>query len=304
MSTHLTTMTPEALETFAGDLLMNEYAARRLELIFPKFVTRESTSDPYVEMTEISGLGTLALVAEGQPVPFDTPVQGNKVRVPMLKFGLGYRVTEEMREDEKWGVVERLVKDLNDAAMDHMDRFGHDVINNAFASTNYSTLDGVALCSASHTGLKNGGATRSNLVSPAVDVSEEGIESMVTLASLLTDDQGRYIPFNPTELITHTNNRFETERILQSERRVGSADNDRNIVNTLGISPVYSPYLTDTDAFFMRDKRHKNICWYDRRKPTPRMGTDLHTNNISHILTYRANTTVFKFEGFFGSQGA
>jgi hypothetical protein len=301
---HQTTMTPEALESFEGTVFLNKFESRRQKKLRDKIVKMETSEKAFEEHWEVSGLGTFALVPEGRPVPYDSPVQGNKARIWHQKYGLGYRVTEEMQKDDRWDVVRRMAEDLVDSAEDHMERLAHQPWNNAFSNSVFSTLDTVALVSTSHTSL-NGGGTRSNRLASDADLAPESVEAMLTLASLLKDDQGRFIPFEPKRLLTHTNQRWEAERIFESQYRPGSADNDINVLesNRIGVTPVYSPYLDDTDAWFLFDPETFMVLWYTRQDLTPSRGTDFDTGDMKTKMTYRAGLGCPKFEGVFGTSG-
>lgn len=305
MATHFSTMTPEALAEWATDRFLNHFRAHRQKMIFDKIVKRKNSNRAYEEHWEVSGLGTFAVVPEGTPIPYDEPVQGNRARITHTKYGLGYRVTEEMRDDDRWDVVSQMADDLMDAGRDHQERIGHRPWNTAFDTTTYTTLDGAAFISTTHTSLKGGG-TRSNALSPAADLTPEAVEALLTQASLMVDEQGRYIPFNPTNLFTHVNNRWEAERIFESQYRPFSADNDINVLanNRLGTNMLFSPYLTDTDAFFLFDREAMMVLWFDRKKMTPATGTDFDTQDVKTTVRYRAGVGVPKWEGVFGSQGA
>lgn len=300
---HFTTMTPEALERWTTARHLNRYADKRAARCYTKVNTVESSDGAFEEEWEVSGLGTLSLIPEGTAVAYDQPVQGNRTRITHRKFGLGYRVTEEMQQDDKWKVVSRMADDLLDSSEDHRERLGHAVWNDAFTGSTYTGLDGVRLCSTAHTSLKGGG-TRSNAAATPADLAPESVEALLTQARLTVDDQGRYLDFKPRTLFTHTNNEWEAQRIFDSTQRPGTADNDINTMNRLGMSMVFSPYLTDTDAFFLIDLPSADVKFYDRSKPTTKVGTDFDTGDMKTKLSYRAGVGFYSWGGVFGSAGA
>lgn len=303
MAVHTRTMSPEALEEWATKRYLNAFAAYREEEIRPRITKVSDSQRAFEDHWEISGLGTLALIGEGSPVPYDTPVQGNRRRIFHQKYGLGYRVTEEMRDDDRWDVVSAMADDLADSALDHRERIAHGPWNDAFAGASFVTLDGQPFVNTQHTSLKGGG-TRSNRLSPDADLAPESVEALLTQAGLTVDDQGRYIPFRPTTLFSHKNQEWEAKRIFESTQRPGTADNDTNVLNRLGTSFIFSPYLTDTDAWFLFDKKAMEVLWYDRKKLTPSRGSDFDTEDVKMKLTYRASVGVPRWEGCFGTSGA
>jgi len=302
MALHTTTMTPEALEEWTTKRFLNAYAARRQSRIRDKITKIAPSQRAFEEHWEVSGLGTFALVGEGSPIPYDQPVQGNRRRIFHQKYGLGYRVTEEMRDDDRWDVVTQMADDLLDSGMDHQERIAHAPWNDAFAGASFACLDDVAFVSTSHTSLKGGG-TRSNRLSPDADISPEAIEALMTQASLTVDEQGRYLNFDPDTLLTHPNNKWEVRRIFESTLRPGTADNDTNVLSGMDKKYVFSPYLTDTDAWWMFTKKDLMVLWFDRKKMTTQTGTDFDTKDVKTTVHYRAGQGVPKWEGTFGSSG-
>lgn len=303
MGIHATTMTPEALEEWTTARFLNHYRSKRQAMIRDKITKIQTSNRAFEEHWEVSGLGTLSLIGEGMPIPYDEPVQGNRRRIFHLTYGLGYRVTQNMKMDDRWDVVSAMNDDLLDSATDHRERIAHAPWNDAFAGASYLTLDGQPFVSTSHTSLKGGG-TRSNRLNPDVELSPEGVEALMTQAELTVDEQGRFIPFKPSKLFTHPNNRWEAMRIFESQGRPGTQLNDMNTLSTMGVDFVFSPYLSDTDAWFLFDPETFMVLWYDRMKPTPDTGSDFDTKSTKITLHYRAGCGVPKWEGVFGSSGA
>jgi hypothetical protein len=295
-------MSPLALEEWTTKRFLNAYAERKHKRIRDKITKIATSQRAFEEHWEVSGLGTFALVGEGSPIPYDVPVQGNRRRIFHLKYGLGYRVTEEMRDDDRWDVVTAMADDLIESGMDHQERIAHAPWNDAFAGASFATLDDVAFVSTSHTSLKGGG-TRSNRLSPDADIAPETVEALLTQASLTVDEQGRFIPFDPDCLLTHPNQQWEVRRIFESTLRPGTADNDTNVLTGMGKEFIFSPYLSDTDAWFMFQRKYMMVLWYDRKKMTTQTGADFDTKDTKTTVHYRAGQGVPKWEGVFGTSG-
>lgn len=296
-------MSPEALEEWTTERFLNAFKSKRERMVRDKVTKIETSQRAFEEHWEMSGLGTFSLIPEGAPMVYDVPIQGNRRRMFHSKYGLGYRVTEEMQADDRWDVVTAMADDLLDSGMDHQERIAHGPWNDAFSGSSFVTLDGVAFVDTIHTSLKGGG-TRSNELSPAADFSPEGVEALLTQARLTVDEQGRYLNFRPTTLLSHPNQEWEVNRTLNSVLRPGTSDNDTNVLNTLGIKTVFSPYLTDTDAWFLFDEASLKVLWYDRQKMASKTTTDFDTGDVKTKVTYRASVGVPKWEGVYGSQGA
>ena len=304
---HFTTMSPEALEEWATERFLNRYKDRRLKLLYPAFCKVQDSVRAFEEAWEISGLFTLALKPEGTAIGYDDPVQGNRTRISHLAYGEGYRASEEMRDDDRWDVVAQMGDDLLDAAMDHKERLAHGVPNDAFTGANFTGLDGLSLCNTAHTTLKASG-TRSNQLAPSADLTHEAIEALLTQASLQTDEQGRFIPFEPKKLLIHPANRWEADRLFNSQYQPGSADNDINTLylTQLGAAPIRSPYLSDADAFYLIDDRDgvNDVRFFERKKLQRQTGTDFDTKDMKTTVHYRASTGFWKWEAWYASPGA
>ena len=293
---------PLSVEEFPADLFFNRFAAQRWEMVYPRILKTETTNKAFIEGWEVSGLGTFALKAEGTPIGYDDPVQGNRRRIIMQTFALGIRMTMEMIEDDRWDIAAKLPADLADSARDHMDRLAHGPLNDAFTGTTFLGLDGLALCSAAHTTLK-AGAVRTNTLTPGVDLSHAGLEAILTQARTTTDDSGRFLSFRPTTLVIHPNNLNEATRILESEYEPYTAENQVNTMTAsrTGMSVVDTPHLNDADDWFVIDRGKHDVRFVTRKSVTPQSGTDMDTLDVKTTSHYRAGAGFFRWEGFYGS---
>lgn len=300
---------PEALAEWATKVYNNAYRSKEQANIFRQVCTIKSTERAYEEAWEISGLGTYFMKVEGSAISYDVPVQGNRTRHTVATYALGCRYTHEMMEDDRWQVMEGMTTDLAHSGRHHQEVLGHSVWNAAFTTSTYTGLDGQALVSASHTRLKFG-TVQSNLLSPAADLSQDSLEAIYTQADLWTDDSGRYIPFDPKLLFLHTSQRWKADVLMDTEREPYSAENQINTVRSsrMGTTVLRSPYLTDTDAFFLIDTSVAEVIYWDRESnggaPIQRTGTDFDTMDAKVTAHYRAATGFWKPDGIFGSAGA
>lgn len=295
----------EALEEWTTERFMNRYADRREGLIYPRIMRVESSNRAWEEAWEVSGLGTFVLKPEGSPVAYDDPVQGNRTRISHQNFALGFRVTEEMRDDDRWDVISKMPEDLADSGMDHQERLAHGVYNDAAAGATYTGLDGQALLSTTHTQLKTGG-TRSNRLTTALTVA--GLEATRTQARLTQDENGRQIPFFPNLLLIHPDERHNAEVLLESEFApfVSGDTVAKNDINTMassrsGITPIDSPYLNDTNDWFLLDTSAVDVRWFNRKGMDRDTGTDFDTKDMKFTASYRAGVGFWKWEGVWGN---
>ena len=177
-------------------------------------------------------------------------------------------------------------------------------MNNAFAAgTTYG--DGVALCSTAHP-LVSGG-TNSNTPATASDLNETSLEAAIIQIGNWTDERGLKIAAQPKKLIIPTNLQFVATRLLETEGRVGTADNDLNALRSNGSVPggyAVNHYLTDTDAWFLMTDVPNGLKHFTRSPMSTSMDADFDTGNSRYKARERYSFGVSDPLGIFGSPGA
>lgn len=291
----------QALEEWVTEVYYGSYKDRRQSTIYDRINKIDTSVRAFEEKWYVSGVGTYYQKGEGAAVQFDDIVQGtSRNRITMLTYALGIRIPMEMREDDRWEVISKLPADLADAGMDHMERLGHDVWNNAFATTKYTAIDAAALCSSSHTALKSG-ITRSN--TSTNDLSHSSLESALIQMMLLTDENGRFIPMNPDTLLIHPAKLYEAQRILESSLEPFTTDNQINTMQSrrTGIQIVASPYLADQNDWFLFDSKLLDVRFFRRKGMTPNTSTDDVTFDTRLTSHYRAGVGPWNWEAVYGN---
>jgi hypothetical protein len=296
----LTGTAPQSLEEWVTEVYYGSYRDRRQSIIYDRINRIETSVRAFEEKWYVSGVGSYFQKGEGGAVIFDDIIQGSRTRITMLTYALGIRITMEMREDDRWEVIDKLPADLADAGMDHMERLGHDVWNNAFTTTKYTATDMAALCSTSHSALKSG-IVRSN--SGTNDFTHAGLEASLIQLMLLTDENGRFIPMNPDTLLIHPSKLYEAQRLLESRLEPFTTDNQINTMQSsrTGISIVASPYLTNQDNYFLFDSKLLDVRFFRRKGMTPNTSTDDTTFDMKMTSHYRAGVGVWNWEAVYGN---
>ena len=174
------------------------------------------------------------------------------------------------------------------------------ILNRAFSGS-YVGGDGVSLVSASHPTV-NG--TQSNLLT-AADLSETALEDAITAIATAKNSAGLPIALRTMRLIVGPGQIFNATRILESELRVGSANNDVNAIKTLGLVPeiVINHYLDDADAWFLQTNVPDGLISYQRRALDIEKDEDFDTENRKHKATERYSAGWGDWRGIFGNQG-
>ena len=177
-------------------------------------------------------------------------------------------------------------------------------LNNGF-STAFTSGDGVALFSTAHP-LVSGG-TNSNRPSTGADLNETSLEDAIIQIGKYTDERGLKIAARAKKLIVPSELQFVATRLLQSDYRVGTADNDINAVKTNGVIPEgYSVnhYLTDTNAFFITTDVPDGMKHFVRAPMTTSMDGDFETGNVRYKARERYSFGVSDPLGIYGSPGS
>ena len=176
-------------------------------------------------------------------------------------------------------------------------------MNNAF-STGSPIGDGAALCSSAHPSLTG---NQRNILSVASDLNETSLEQMLIDIAGLTDERGLKIAIRGMKLIIPKELQFIAERVLNSNLRPGTADNDVNALKSMGMLPegaVVNHFLTDTDAFFIKTDAPNGFKLFQRTAIATGMEGDFDTGNMRFKARERYSFGVSDWRAVFGTEGA
>lgn len=262
----------------------------------------------YFDDLQVASLGTFAEKPEGEPVQYDTPVQGNTVRYSPYSFGLGFRITEEMQEDDLYGVMVRMTRQLSMAAMHAMEVQGHRPLNNGFSTTGgtghlAAGFDSLALFSTAHVLLRGG--TRANRATTDLDLSVTAIEQAYDLMETWVNHSGMPMPSKASLLVVPPQLKWIAKEITESELKPYTANNEINPLGGEGLKYMVDHYLTDSDAWFLLGpKAQHDVNVWIRREPKFTVGDDFDTGDAKCRGTFRMASGHGEPDACFGSQGA
>jgi len=271
-----------------------------------KEIFETETSDrSFEEETKLSGFGAAPTKSEGASIEYDNAQEAFTARYTHETVAMGFAITEEAIEDNLYDSLSaRYTKALARAMAYTKQVKAASVLNNAFAAgTTYG--DGVALCSAAHP-LVSGG-TNSNTPTVASDLNETSLEAAVIQIGQWTDERGLKIAAQPKKLIIPSNLQFVATRLLETEGRVGTADNDVNALANNGSIPggyAINHYITDTDAWFLTTDIPNGLKHFVRAKMATSMDADFDTGNSRYKARERYSFGVSDPLAIFGSPGA
>ncbi len=263
----------------------------------------ESSDRSFEEETKLSGFSAAPVKDEGSAIEYDNAQEAWTARYTHETVAMGFSVTEEAVEDNLYDSLSaRYTKALARAMAYTKQVKGAAILNDAF-STTYG--DGVALCSTAHP-LVSGG-TNSNTPSVAADLNETSLEAAVIQIAAWTDERGLLIAARPRKLIIPSALQFVATRLLETEGRVNTADNDLNALKNNGAIPegyAINHYLTDTDAWFLMTDVPNGLKHFTRTPMQTSMDADFDTGNSRYKARERYSFGVSDPLGVFGSPGA
>jgi hypothetical protein len=265
----------------------------------------ESSERSFEEETKLSGFSAAPVKNEGSAIAYDNAQEAFTARYNHETIALGFSLTEEAVEDNLYASLSsRYTKALARAMSYTKQTKAASVLNNGFSS-NYPGGDGVALFSASHP-LVSGGVN-SNIPSTPADLNETSLEAAVIQIAAWTDERGLLIAAKPKKLIIPPALMFVATRLLDTELRVGTADNDINALKSNGSIPggyAVNHFLTDVDAWFLTTDVPNGLKHFVRAPMSNSMDGDFDTGNVRYKSRERYSFGWSDPLGMFGSSGA
>jgi len=265
----------------------------------------ETSERSFEEETKLSGFSAAPVKNEGSAIAYDNAQEAWTARYNHETIAMGFSVTEEAIEDNLYdSLSSRYTKALARAMAYTKQVKGAAILNGAF-SGGPTYGDGQVLCSTAHP-LVSGG-TNSNRPSVAADLNETSLEAAVIQIAGWTDERGLLIAAKPRKLIVPPALMFVATRLLETELRVATADNDINALKSNGSIPegyAVNHYLTDTNAWFLLTDVPNGLKHFVRTPLQNSMDADFDTGNSRYKARERYSFGVSDPLGIFGSPGA
>jgi len=267
----------------------------------------ESSERSFEEETKLSGFSAAPVKNEGNAIAYDNAQEAWTARYTHETIALGFSLTEEAVEDNLYDTLSaRYTKALARGMAYTKQVKAANVLNNGFTTGGaYNGGDGVPLFSASHP-LVTGG-TNSNIPSTPADLNETSLENAVIQIAAWTDERGLLIAAKPRKLIVPPALQFVATRLLETELRVGTTDNDINALKNNGSIPegyAINHFLTDTNAWFLTTDVPNGMKHFVRTPLATSMDGDFDTGNVRYKARERYSFGWSDPLGMYGSQGA
>ena len=266
----------------------------------------ESSDRAFEEEVMLSGFGNAQVKGEGAGISYDDAQETFTARYTHETIALAFAITEEAIEDNLYDrLASRYTKALARSMANSKQVKAVSPLINGLPSTDaFDSGDGVSLFNTSHTTL---GGSFANTLATQADLNETSLEQSLIDIGEMTDERGLLIAAKGVKMIVPPENQFNAERLMKSQGRTGTADNDINAVNSMGMIPQgyrVNNYLTDADSWYIITDVPNGMKMFVRSPLSTAMEGDFDTGNVRYKARERYSFGVSDPRGIFGVEGA
>ena len=267
---------------------------------------KETSDRAFEEEVMLSGFASAQVKPEGSGVTYDSAQETYTARYTHETIALAFSITEEAIEDNLYDrLSSRYTKALaRSMAQTKQVKAVNPLIQGLPTTDNYDSGDGVSLFNTSHPTIAG---TVANTLATQADLNETSLEQCLIDIAAMTDERGLKIAAKGMKLIIPSALQFTAERLMKSQQRVGTADNDINAIRSMGMIPqgyVVNNFLTDTDAYYIITDVPNGMKYFERAAISTKMEGDFETGNMKYKARERYSFGVSDFRGIFGVEGA
>ena len=267
----------------------------------------ESSDRAFEEEVMLSGFANADVKAEGQGISYDTAQETYTARYTMETIALAFAITEEAIEDNLYDrLASRYTKALARSMSNAKQVKAAQPLNNGLPAVGtYKTGDGVALFSTAHPTIS--GTNVANTLATQADLNETSLEQALIDIAAFTDERGLKVAARGVKMIVPSANQFNAERLLKSQGRTQTADNDINAINSMGMIPQgyrVNHFLNDSDSWYIITDVPNGMKHFERTPLTTSMEGDFDTGNVRYKAKERYVFGASDYRGIFGCEGA
>jgi len=269
--------------------------------------TNESSDRAFEEEVMLSGFANANVKVEGSGVNYDQSQETYTARYTHDTIALAFAITEEAIEDNLYDrISSRYTKALARSMSNAKQVKAAAPLNNGLPTAdNFDSGDGVSLFNTSHTTVS--GTSVKNTLTTQADLNETSLEQALIDIAAFTDERGLRVAAKGVKMIIPSANQFSAERLLKSQGRTGTADNDINAVASMGMVPQgyrVNNFLTDSDSWYIITDCPNGMKMFTRAPLTTAMEGDFDTGNVRYKARERYSFGVSDYRGIFGCEGA
>ena len=278
---------------------------KRYENQHAEIYTTESSDRAFEEEVMLSGFANASVKPEGSGVAFDNAQETYSARYTHETVALAFSITEEAIEDNLYDrLASRYTKALaRSMANTKQVKSVVPLIQGLPTNNNFNSGDGVSLFNTAHPTIAG---TVSNTLAVQADLNETSLEQSLIDIAKMTDERGLKIAARGVKMIVPSENQFNAERLMKSQGRTGTADNDINAIASMGMVPQgyrVNNFLTDPDAFYIITDVPNGMKYFDRAPIKTAMEGDFDTGNVRYKARERYSFGVSDYRGIFGVEG-
>lgn len=258
-----------------------------------------SSESAYEEDQLVAGLGSVPQKPEGSGTRMDDPIQGGSLRYTHASYGLGFEVTIEMWQDDKYGIMKRVSQDFAGSIRQTVETVYANVLNNSFSTQ--TSIDGVSLLNTAHPLL--GGGTYSNRSATDVAFSVSGLQEILILFEKMVNERGLLRRSVPSEVLLPVELQFQAGEILHSSLKPYTGTNEVNVMQGI-LKPMVNHYISSTTAWWvLGPKNRRTLKGYWRIKPTQDSWDDNSTKGAKFSTFFRFCAGATYWHDIAGSDG-
>jgi len=269
--------------------------------------SKENSDRAFEEEVMLSGFGNAGVKPEGSSINYDAATETFTARYTHETLALAFSITEEAIEDN---LYDRLASRYTKALARSMSNAKQvkavtPLIQGLPSTDNFDSGDAVSLFSTNHTTV-SGTAVKNTLTTQA-DLNETSLEQGLIDIAGMTDERGLRVAARGVKMIIPSANQFNAERLMKSQGRTGTADNDINAVASMGMVPQgyrVNNFLTDTDSWYIITDVPNGMKLFQRAALKTAMEGDFDTGNVRYKARERYSFGVSDYRGIFGVEGA
>ena len=279
---------------------------KRYENQHTEIYVTETSDRAFEEEVMLSGFAQAAVKPEGSGVVFDNAQETYTARYTMETIALAFAITEEAIEDNLYDrLASRYTKALARSMANTKQIKAVDPLIQGLPTTdNFDSGDGVSLFNTAHPTIAG---TVSNTLATQADLNETSLEQSLIDIAALRDERGLKIAARGVRMIVPSELQFTAERLMKSQGRTSTADNDINAIASMGMIPQgyrVNNFLTDTDAFYIITDVPNGMKYFERTPIRTAMEGDFDTGNVRYKARERYRFGVSDYRGIFGVEGA
>lgn len=260
-----------------------------------------NTSDSDTERdSAMTGFGLLTQTAEGGPISYEDPIQMYDVTYVHLKYTKGFKVSEELVEDDRYNVIKKKPAALAKSCRRTAEYLASNVFNNAF-STSYTGGDAKPLASTLHP-RADGGTAQSNASATGITLTEVNLNTALLAMRGQVDDKGMKVAVRANTIVVPPALEKTAQILTNSKLRPGTADNDFNYYEGL-LKVISWDWLSSSTAWFLIDSSEHELNWFWRIRPEFKQDNSFDTGMALYKARMRSSVGWSDWRGFWGSKG-